>query len=326
MYQSYLVTCNDCPYGRWLNLGLSKGKWLHVWAWVNGGYSSDGQIHYWELTDSGVVQRINDNNVSVLYDGGLYEKVDINGYARTGANTYPMFDDIYIATGDQARARVEVGNASIYNSSTNLTILTPTSWGDNSITATVRQGSFTDGESAYLYIVDANGVVNTTGYPITFGDTASNNPPVLTGIGNKTIHEQETLTFNVLASDDDPGDTLTLSASNLPTGATFTDNGGGSGIFSWTPTDQQANTYPNIHFEVTDGTDTDTEDIIITVLDGVADCTPAWNCSDWSVCADSLQTRSCHDDNQCGTDAGRPVETAGCDSTAPGMVTNLTAT
>jgi hypothetical protein len=152
---------------------------------------------------------------------------------------------------------------------------------------------------------------------------AGNQPPELTPINSKTIHEQEVLTFNVLASDDDSEDTLVLSASNLPAGATFTDNGGGSGAFSWTPTDQQASTYPNVHFEVTDGTDTDTEDITITVLDGAADCTPAWDCSDWSVCADSIQTRSCHDNYNCGSDAGRPVESAECDSTEPAVVTDL---
>lgn len=57
----------------------------------------------------------------------------------------------------------------------------------------------------------------------------------------------------------------------------------------------------------------------------LADCTPAWDCSDWSVCADSVQTRSCHDDNGCGTEIGRPVESAECDSTAPGTVTDLVA-
>ncbi|MFA6198059.1 MAG: right-handed parallel beta-helix repeat-containing protein [Patescibacteria group bacterium] len=54
-------------------------------------------------------------------------------------------------------------------------------------------------------------------------------------------------------------------------------------------------------------------------------CTPNWWCTNWSVCADSQQTRSCHDDNNCGSDAGRPVESADCDSTAPGVVVDLMA-
>ncbi|MFA6198058.1 MAG: putative Ig domain-containing protein [Patescibacteria group bacterium] len=281
---------------------------------------SDGSVMT-ECVGHDIHALISQENCSIGYDYH-WDTVLLGLMAANVAGYYELYlDDIYI---DTTQARVEIGNTSTWDTNTHREIQIPhTTWNDDQIQFTVNQGTFTNGESAYLYVVDENGVVNTTGYPITFGGIASNIPPVLASIGNKSLHEQETLTINVLASDDDPEDTLTLSASNLPTGATFTDNDGGSGAFSWTPTDQQANIYSNIHFEVTDGTDTDTEDITITVLDGAADCTPAWDCSNWSVCADSIQTRSCHDDNNCGSDAGRPVESAECDSTAPGIVSDL---
>ena len=79
------------------------------------------------------------------------------------------YDDVYVATGDGARARVEMGNASTYSASTNLALITPTAWGDTSITATVRQGQFDAEDSAYLYVVHADGTVNATGYPVTIG-------------------------------------------------------------------------------------------------------------------------------------------------------------
>jgi len=41
-----------------------------------------------------------------------------------------------------------------------------TLWSDTEITATLRQGSFANGEQAYLYVFDANGNVNSDGYPI----------------------------------------------------------------------------------------------------------------------------------------------------------------
>jgi hypothetical protein len=69
------------------------------------------------------------------------------------------------------------------------------------------------------------------------------------------------LTFTVTASDPD-NDALTLSASNLPSGATFTP---ATGVFSWTPSYSQAGTYTLVHFAVSDGSLTDTEDITITV-------------------------------------------------------------
>ncbi len=152
-----------------------------------------------------------------------------------------------------------------------------------------------------------------------------NDPPVLAPIGSKTLNEGDVFSFGVTATDADAGDFLTLSASNLPSGATFIDNGNRTGTFNWTPTTSQAGTYTNIHFEVSDGTATDSEDITITVLDGLASCTPNWTCADWSTCSNSLQTRTCTDQNACGTDTGRPSQAQACDSVAPARITNLTA-
>jgi hypothetical protein len=90
-----------------------------------------------------------------------------------------------------------------------------------------------------------------------------NLPPVLNPIGPKTINEGALLQFTITASDPDlPAQTLTYSASNLPSGATFNST---TRVFSWTPTSGQAGVYPSVHFEVTDGVLTDSEDITITV-------------------------------------------------------------
>lgn len=69
-----------------------------------------------------------------------------------------------------------------------------------------------------------------------------NDPPTIEEIPPQTIGELETLTFNVVASDPE-GETLTLSAFNLPPGAVFTDNGNNSGAFSWTPPFESAGSY-----------------------------------------------------------------------------------
>ena len=90
-----------------------------------------------------------------------------------------------------------------------------------------------------------------------------NSPPIFEPIGDKSVNESELLEFTVNATDPD-GDNLTYSASNLPDGATF-DNA--TRIFSWTPTFEQAGTYPGVHFEVSDGELTDWTSITITVND-----------------------------------------------------------
>lgn len=89
-----------------------------------------------------------------------------------------------------------------------------------------------------------------------------NQAPVLNTIGNKTVNEGQTLNFSVYASDPD-GDTVTYSASGLPSGAVFNSS---SGAFSWTPNSNQAGNYP-VTIAATDGTLTDSENITITVND-----------------------------------------------------------
>jgi len=77
------------------------------------------------------------------------------------------------------------------------------------------------------------------------------------------ISEGELLTFTISAADPD-NDPLIYSASNLPPGATFDPQ---TKTFSWTPGYDQAGIYTDVHFEVSDGELTDSEDITITVYD-----------------------------------------------------------
>jgi hypothetical protein len=90
----------------------------------------------------------------------------------------------------------------------------------------------------------------------------SNHPnrvPVLQPVGDKSVDEGNLLQFAISASDPD-GDPLTYSASNLPEGADFAGQ-----TFSWTPDYHQAGIYQHVHFEVSDGELTDSEDITIAV-------------------------------------------------------------
>jgi hypothetical protein len=99
-----------------------------------------------------------------------------------------------------------------------------------------------------------------------------NRPPVLNPIGSKSVGEGNLLTFTLTASDPD-GDGLTLSASNVPTGASFSPS---SQVFSWTPDYGDAGIY-NVQFTVTDnGTpaESDLEIVPITVVEPPASNLP----------------------------------------------------
>jgi hypothetical protein len=110
-----------------------------------------------------------------------------------------------------------------------------------------------------VIISDPNGVEVAAN--VTNGNVSINSPPILAAIGNKTVNVGQTLTFTISATDAD-GDFLWYSASNLPSGASFSP---ASQTFLWTPTFTQSGIYPNVHFEVFDGTLTDFENISITI-------------------------------------------------------------
>lgn len=87
-----------------------------------------------------------------------------------------------------------------------------------------------------------------------------NRAPVIAPITSKSVNEGQALAFTVSASDPD-GDTVTCTASGLPSGATF--NGTS---FQWTPSSSQSGSY-TVQFTASDGSLTDTESVAITVVD-----------------------------------------------------------
>ena len=171
----FAITGNRTPLTRWFSSNISKGSWHRYWAWIKDGSNGDGTVKIWELRNSGVTLLLNATNVSTVNPGGVRNQLSVNGYTRlhnSGTMPTQMFDDVYVAAGPNAQARVEIGNNSNYDQSTKLAIATVTSWSDTSIKATVRRGSFQSGENAYLFVVDANGNVS-SGRAVTIGGTAS---------------------------------------------------------------------------------------------------------------------------------------------------------
>jgi hypothetical protein len=117
-----------------------------------------------------------------------------------------------------------------------------------------QMGSYSD-----VYFEVSDGILTDSEY-ITITITA-NNAPTLGSIGNKTVDEGQLLSFIISATDPD-NDTLSYSASGLPSWASFDP---GTRTFSWTPAYNQAGTYTNVLFSVSDSELTDSESINITV-------------------------------------------------------------
>lgn len=92
-----------------------------------------------------------------------------------------------------------------------------------------------------------------------------NLPPDQALIGARTAEEGVLISFLVTATDPDlPANTLTMTASPLPGGSTYVDNGDGTARFSWTPIIGDAGSY-DITFTTSDGSAPDAELATITV-------------------------------------------------------------
>lgn len=96
--------------------------------------------------------------------------------------------------------------------------------------------------------------------------TNTNRAPVMGTVGNKSVSEGQLLQFNVSASDPD-GTIPTLTAQGVPSGASFVNNGNGTGTFTWTPpAGTSANSPYTVTFTATDGILTDSKSSSITVI------------------------------------------------------------
>lgn len=97
-----------------------------------------------------------------------------------------------------------------------------------------------------------------------------NESPVLDPIGDRDVDEETELTFTVTAGDpvDIPPNEVTLSVTDLPTGASFDAE---SGLFSWTPAANQQGDYEVIFTATDDGIPplADSETVTITVNDSI---------------------------------------------------------
>lgn len=144
--------------GSWYDSIFRKGTWMRYTVALKNA-TSGGYIWNQEVSSAGNAVQFNLTNIVTAHSTDPWNVLTLPGFGRVDTTAAAYYDDVYVATGAGARARVEIGNASTYAACTNLTLLTPTSWSDTTIQATVRQGSFAAG-SAYLYVVDWTGAVS----------------------------------------------------------------------------------------------------------------------------------------------------------------------
>lgn len=95
-------------------------------------------------------------------------------------------------------------------------------------------------------------------------EEGTNSTPQITSNPETTSNAGETYTYNVTAVDSD-GDPITLEATTLPSWATFTDNGDGTGVITGTPSDEE--TYDFTITASDGGAETDEQTWTVAVTD-----------------------------------------------------------
>jgi len=162
--------------------------------------------------------------------------VDANDNPEGGPHRI-YYDDVYV---DSTQARVEIGDASTWSACTHREIQIPSAWSSNSITATVNRGSMSNG-TAYLYVVDADGNTNSSGYQITISVPTIYTLTVNSGSGSGTYYENDVANISAnpapsgqgfaewvgdttgIASLTSSSTTLTMPIGNAEITATYTD-------------------------------------------------------------------------------------------------------
>lgn len=159
------------------NVGNEWWSWDHwmrisVWLKANPNNPTEpGVIHFDTLSeDKGHTQRV--YNVPVFDEDGpiekQYQQMNFPGWIRSiqSSNTNILYDDIYVSTGPNASARIELGNAPYLDEVTQLELLTIESWSDKNIRARVSTVENQYIKNLYLYVTNGNGETNIKGIPL----------------------------------------------------------------------------------------------------------------------------------------------------------------
>lgn len=163
------------------------GSWSRVELIVvgNSNGATNGTVNLTRYTDTGTIYTFNSSAIGDLSPSHpTWESVMLQNYLGNGTisgnNAAIWIDDVYIQTGTQSR--VELCAGSTWANRGKCEIQVPTSWGSTSISATANTGNFSGSSTAYIYVVDANGDSNTSGYAVEIGGgSISGGSPINTG-------------------------------------------------------------------------------------------------------------------------------------------------
>ena len=148
----------------WASSVNPMSAWSKVEIMVRVTNQSDGYIQAFENGK----QIMNYRGPTDRYSGNS-RTIGVGGYARIrNPSNWRYFDDVYV---DTTFAHVVLADSPVLSSATTIENQIPVTWSDSSITATVNLGHFSQGQTAYLFVVDDSGNAS-AGYPIAASGSA----------------------------------------------------------------------------------------------------------------------------------------------------------
>lgn len=164
----------------------------------------------------------NDGSMTFLKDGMTLGSAAGVGMLRSGDNNdarsyllgmlsggrtvsgYDYIDQVYI---DNTPAHVSISSSPgilwpDVSAEDHSEIQVPSAWSDGSITFTLNQGSFSNGETAFLYVVDTTGNSNPIGFPFQFGSSGVVPNTVSRGLQNAFLINNKSVTTGFSVSFD----------------------------------------------------------------------------------------------------------------------------
>jgi hypothetical protein len=151
---------------------------MDVYIEASSAGSGNGVAHVTRYDGSSVSNFTANSLRTHTSSGNTYSHVIFQNYIGNGisGSVNIWLDDLYI---QNSQARVELCDSSSWSGRHHCEIQAHSSWADGSIRSVVNTGSFTNGQTTYVYVVDGSGNVNSSGYRLASCDTclAPPSPP-----------------------------------------------------------------------------------------------------------------------------------------------------
>jgi hypothetical protein len=212
-------------------------------------YNEHGELYVYESENTGLHESLCTNCAPVTVQQGSLAST--GGAHRLTYNALPEFTYTQVAdpyAGRQVLSRVVRSDGKVLNP-------------QNAWLSKARA----DDDRSFNYYINVLDTQTTGEYTLHWGGDKVDlpQPPALAFMPNRVTHEEGQVGFIVRASD--PNNTVpALDVPQLPAGATFDDNGDGTGVFNWVPAIGQSGTYA-VTFIASDGQLTANRSVIITV-------------------------------------------------------------